>query len=1267
MISISDIKSLTNKKIYTTNNDKYVLTKDLEVVVHSPEYKILGFLNNYIYCRSGVYLTKTNMKGEEIASLKLILEHASFYDGSTYFYGFYEKKLYRINENMTIEWTVEFESTIKNIVADATGSVFVIFEDVNYIRKILKDGTELLQISGSDDVTKTVRLQTCYISSGGGWLYVIGTEYWDYDNKAQSFIDKYRVRTATKESRIIFKSGTRVDVDDPDYQYLNFYISGDYYYIYSTNTILKINIKGVEFWRYLAGYNTISHELDSLGYIEYSNNNFAEFLYFNEDLSSTNGHSFGKLSTSGKLIWKLTMEKSAESADFKFCVYNDKIYTTNKTLVEYLKSYVLSLDDNRLLFRTRDNHLIEILEYNKDELYSADNFYGMYIEADTIKDDVEKTGLWPLLHDYGHVIDESQNVILVSSEVDYYNDLDNYDYKRLVCSTYKVDATEFNIIFGKMGKSLKTKLSNRLKTKETYEDEKVYQYILNTGGLKIDTMQDKDLIRSRYEYAYNRYLLADKNMFFTNIITKTLGSIIITKKHGHRIVRKVRDIYSYLLSSYDDISLIEEWLKENGVTNTGLPKYVDELRHHTVEAIQDIQVAGTPNLYDIVPVKRFSYTFDGTEYPIRVWGDQIFSCTNLPFNKKKCQHKSFIDSLANLIEKELMRPILLFLNGKAIPWSHCTIVKDWSYTYICISGTNPYETDLSCVIFPCNIRYGEDNNILGEEICNTHLYFNSDGLLDNANIAFRVEVVDQNIVGAEDNYDKKYVEVPNNYNQLASDQNILVFDNGGKLITDAKYYITGYGKDIFTYNHPDMESPIFKSFYWIKANSYYGNLYKIPNGATTQDYMVLESQGSSTHTEVDNFKSPFQFKLYKEKDYDTNIAQAVEYIMSYDMSLLVDFYKEESDIKTYVFTGKSFIDRVYNDGGWLVLPRTRKVGFTDYIMVFKNCELYEWYSDIEYSSSSIKIPIFNHVERTDIIEIIHFRKVDNNYYSFIVQNGQTDYIPEGLRYNNFLLFGNSPSGTEHYANFSMETSVQFDVDFDYRNEFKDNGKYDYTEFKLSDEYYIGKEINICSKRQFQYMYYNINDTKSTVNLAPQFRFCHMKNHYMIFVNGKRTNFDNWELNLPIGEPLSKYTSITFDTELSAGDKVEIFYLPIGYEEIFSATNETLSNDIGRVRLALDDLGYPFDKDLFMIFTSGTKVNYDMISNINIHTIDVDIKKMKDIDESYTYDISNTCILKFLQESELLGKIFSYSDKWTDAIDSLSNDQYLKLLEQICKK
>ena len=50
-------------------------------------------------------------------------------------------------------------------------------------------------------------------------------------------------------------------------------------------------------------------------------------------------------------------------------------------------------------------------------------------------------------------------------------------------------------------------------------------------------------------------------------------------------------------------------LKENGVMDTDLPDYVEDLKHHTLDAINDIQVAGTPQTYDVKAYKQFEYTY----------------------------------------------------------------------------------------------------------------------------------------------------------------------------------------------------------------------------------------------------------------------------------------------------------------------------------------------------------------------------------------------------------------------------------------------------------------------------------------------------------------------------------------------------------------------------------------------------------------------------------------------------------------------------------
>lgn len=1280
-ISASDIVGLKNRPIYDTSNEKIVLTKDFEKIIHSPEFKILGFLNGYMYTSSGVYLEKSTLDGNTISDINLEVDHAAFHEGLKFFYAYIDNILYKVTDNLVVEWSKQFEDVIQSLEVDIKGSVYIVFESIRDIMKFLPDGTDIVHISGSDDPSKTVRLYDCFISDGAGWVYSIGTEFWDYDSKVQSFIDKYNAKTWEKTERLIFGYNTGISVDDPQYAYDKFNIIGDYIYIYGLEYLCKMNIKGIEMWKYAMGYNPATNTFDELAHIEYDDNPMTEFLYFEEDLFSSNGHSFGKIGLNGKTIWKLTLTDSVENTDFRFSIYRDKLYTTNKTYIETKHGYVLSLDNDRVLFRTRDGHLVKIVEYNDRELYSPDNFYGEYLLADFIKEGIPKIVYHPLRHDNGDMVDEFRNVLLLPEENEHYTDLENYEYKYLLASNYKIEANEMSIIFAKNYKPVLTKLANVIKTKEPYLPDRTHEFILNKKGNRIDTMQDYDLIRSRFMYSYDRYLLADRNMFFTEIITKDLGFTIITKRYGHEIIRKVREIYSYMFCKYDEMSLIEEWLKENGILDTTLPDYVEELRHHTLDMIRDVQVAGTPVQYNINPYKEFEYTFDGYEYPNNTWGTQIFSCTNLPFDKRRCNKKIYIDSIANLVARQEMRPILLFLNGKAIKWSDCTIVRDWAYTYVVIKNTNPYENDLSCIMFPCDIRYGEDNNCLPADVCDTHFYFDASGKLttNRSQVKIRMEVIDENVVGEILNYSKKYIEVQNEYNQRANERNIFVFEDN-LLFPESRFYLQDNGKDIFTYLR-DTTNAVFKTFYWIKANSYKGLLYKIPNGQYTKDTVIEGTKGKST-TQIDDFRPPFNFHMSRNRLYDENVAKAVEYIMGYDMSLLVKYYKQMSYIESYVFDGEYLINRVPKDGGWLIMPRSRRRSYDDYIIVFRNNHLYEWYKGIEYDTHNFKIPIFDHIKRTDKIEILHFKEVDNYCYSLTVDKVKADYIPEGLRYDNFLLFGNAPSGSEVYPKYSVETSNYYDVDFSYKNNF-DNGKYRNTEIKLNDPYYENKSINICSKRQFRYMYYNIFKVKEAeekggyyINLSPDFKFCHEKSKYLIFLNWKLLSQDDFDLHVMTTESPHKYIWITFNVPLKDGDVADIFYLPMSYNEI-DISDTVDMNYYGQCRdiiMDINTLGYQFDKDLFLLAIDGFKVNYAAIENISNHRCRVtEDPTISDpiVGDKGGYGLMALTkpvfkIYQFIQPDQLLGKLVSYSDTWSDAIDKLSPELYLKMLVEKTK-
>ena len=1276
-ISPSDINSLKNSKyVWSESDDKSkVLKKDFEKIIHSPEYKVLGFLNGYMYASEGIFLSKSTLDGKEIAKISIDVDHATFYEGCKFFYIWYENTLSKITQNLEIEWSINYDLNIKSASIDCRGDCYIIFESSRTIRKILNTGEDYIYIDDSDDPEKEIVVHDVFITKGAGWLYVLGTEYWDYDNKAKIFIDKYNTRTWEKTDRLELYQKNNVSVGHADYTFKELVLSGDYYYLVGNSALYKINLKGIEYWKKL-----ISNSDEEFATLEYSDNTYSDFIHYAIMDSSINGYEFGKLSANGKGIWYIKLTDSQEYSDFNWAYYQTKLYTSTRAYVQPKRGYILSLSDDRLVFQTRDNHLVKIIEYNTDEIYSADNYYGMRLLADKIKDGIEKTVYSPLRHDDGDMINEDEDIILLPDENTHYTDAENYDYWYLLASRYKIDPPNLSLLFAKGNNSpLLTRLRNAIKTKLPIIPDQSYEYIVDTADKRLDTSKDLDLIRSRYKYAYDKYLLADMNMFSTDIITKLKEYTIITKKNGHNIIMKTRQIYSYVLTKYSDIDLLSEWLKENGVMESNLPKYVEELKHHTLDAINDIQVAGTPQIYDVGAYKQFEYTFDGFKYPNNTWGTQIFSCTNLPWDKRHCVAKIYIDSLANCIKKQEMRPILFFLNGKAIPWSDCTIVRDWSYCYLLIANHDPYETELSSIIFPCDIRYGEDNNVLEQEQINGYFYFDEEGKsLDINNkdkVKIRIEVIDKNVWGfptkqtpyKHSNELNIAFEVLNKPNQVSSQRNMIVFEDN-LLFPDGRYYMKEHGKDIFTYDRYLTEGATpyeidIKAFYWIKANSYYGLEEKVPN----QELMLSNSANKAIKKEyksrLDSLYTPFNFKMYRDKSYEDNIANAVAYIMRYDSSLFVKYWKDMAQTKSYTFTGEYLINRVPKDGGWLIIPRARKSRYDDYIIVFRNDKIYEYYKEIDYTDCYFKIPIFNHVERTDIIEIIHIKECDNNYYTLKVTEDKLDYLPDNLRYDNFLLFGNSPSTDNVYIPFDKETSIQYDIVYNYRNIFDEYGRYKNTEIKLDDKFYYGKEINVCSKRQFHYMYYNIFNPKSKINLSPDFRFCHDKSRYMVYMNGVRVPSDKWELEIMSNEVKRKYISIQFDEDIAPETLVEIFYLPVPISLIaeYPVKNSDISEGI--IVGDLDKLEIPFYKDLFFIEWNYHKVNIDDITNISKNTFKINPKALKQNDNKE----STLLISTYMRKDILLSKLWSYTDLWSNALEDIRQNDYKLFLDLIKNK
>lgn len=1256
-IDLNSLDILHNKVVFPTNNDKHVLAQQYEYIIREPEYILLGFLNGYSYSAVSGYLAKNTINGNRIAEILLDVDHGYFFEGLNIMYFTKDKTLYCIDENLNILWQKELDDYIRSITMDIYGSCYILFKNSRLILKYLKTGENVLYLLQSEDPTKDQRLYKTFITPGSGYMYIIGSSFYDY-NRVESYIDLYDTRKGELIDHQILFQEKNIKIDDPYYEFYDIRQYGDYIYIYGKQFIKKVNLKMIPIWEFSLGYNTISRLPNDLAYIEYDNTSYDEKIYFAEDLYDTKGHSIGLLSPNGKLIWKLSNEENSIQNEFRLCIYNGDLYVTTLQDVNYKKEYLLALDDNSILLQTSDGDLIKIREIDShDDIYIPENYFGMRLLGSKIKDGIKKIINIPLRHDTGDILAESDLPILVSTENDDYTNPENYEYFYLLTTQMQDEPNNMSVLVSKNGSIITSYFGSAIKTLSPYFDFSDSETLSTDSMGDIET-NDGDLILRKGTYYYiHKYLIADRFKFRMPICTKKDLLPIATKKYHFLIARKKPYIYRFIQKRLSDIDIITEFLEQNGILDTLIPKYVDKLRHHTTHMIEDMQSAGAPNMYDIGPVKKFSYKYDAYEFPIRTSDTQIYMLKNMPYNKKRDFKSIFIDSMANLVINKEIRPFILFVGGRAIKWSDIVIVRDWFYTYAVIKNIKETDYTVKSIIFPCTVRYGEDNQIL--PTATAHMYFDSDGYLteDINKIVMRMEVIDPNVSGEtfELSPDKKYFQISTNDDQITFNRNIIIFEDN-KLFADSRFYIQSYGKNAYTYNR-DVSS-IVKTFYFNKANDSKNILLNIDNQDQVNTDCINRSKDISGSEDkyIDNFHRQFDFKLSRDKTYARNIAEATRYILTYNMQLLIDYYKDQANFKSYSYTGEQLYKLVPEYGGYLNIPRQRKNGLDDFVIVFHNDKLYHYYKEIKYENRFFKIPIFNHVLREDKIEILHFKNIDNTYYNLTVTKDKPDYIAKFLRNDNFLLFGNSPSGNPTYADFNVENNIQYELGFEYKNNWDKNGKYISTEIKLDDEYYYGKSINIVSRRQFHFMYYHLQEDKTKFDLNPDFRFCRNKNQYLVFVDGLKLTNDQFSLQVMSNDNQITRMSINTTDVVSKGSYIHIIYIPDAYNELLIENYESKYG--GDINLDTSELDYPFDKDLFMISIDGKKILNDNIQNINSHRIRI---------THMNSPFKEICINSFMKPDALLKEVFSYGDTWSRAVDSLSKEDYLKLFKDIKKK
>lgn len=677
---------------------------------------------------------------------------------------------------------------------------------------------------------------------------------------------------------------------------------------------------------------------------------------------------------------------------------------------------------------------------------------------------------------------------------------------------------------------------------------------------------------------------------------------------------------------------------------TELLNRIEELKHTTYSTLCTLQKETSPMIKYIYLNPQFEYWYDGYKYNIWENDNIAFACNELPWcYDNNLKNTVFTDTLDNLIENDIMWPMLFFMgDGYVVPWSQITVLKDYDYSYLKIEGINNNDvTSASIILFPLGskkIRYGEDNDYLvGTNI--KGFYFDSDGYFTTqpefTDLSVRLEILDDNILFDQVDFSTYkdtnamigYQTLESGYNPTVD--NIIAFSTDGALITNLTEYIGDYwngtygsfilknktfedvtlGTGIFMYNTSHSKS---SSHLYIREDIRPKTFIQNQMGTVVID----ESDESGAWLSyMKDIVEPFDFEYTWGKNYTTNTNNAAQYISRYDYSLWNQVFIDSSPIKSFTYTGAEF-KAMADDTSYMHWSRRHTTLIEDMVIVFVNSKIYDNMIDVSYVNNTINIPVFG-IEDDDHVEIVMFTKCNNNILDIVVNENEPVYIHPEYNLNDcYIMAEDHPDMSYPDTPTSDEHRRQYIVDVHHWTADEDSN-YSIT---FEYDYYYGKSLKIVPKNQFRYYRFKYVQDQFKIPLPTQFNYCHDSDRYLIFVNGKKIDRTEYAITF-----MNKYRPfdeliLYLSTILDEGDYVDIFYIPELITERYSLDQLT---DRGYLYLE-EPNSYPklysLSKYTTMVFVNGLKVN-------PMDIIDIDMNAM--IVNTGLNNIYNVSVMEFM--------------------------------------
>lgn len=704
----------------------------------------------------------------------------------------------------------------------------------------------------------------------------------------------------------------------------------------------------------------------------------------------------------------------------------------------------------------------------------------------------------------------------------------------------------------------------------------------------------------------------------------------------------------------------------NAVENT-----VERLRISTQSRLDQIQMECAPFIADDfvrIEEKKFvnnecKYIYQGQIARLNTKDDsRLFKINGLRFYYRTASKKRFSrrDWLKNMVDDKIVYPFLLFNNGRVIPWSDIELLKDYEYTYLFIHGLRRDDpVQFNIIEFPCEVRYGEDDDILPKDKYSVAMYFDAyHKMSSNDIIKVRLEVTDPDIYACVKTIDASsfLFSVDAEFGHTVSMKNIIPFKNG-ILYPQGLQELQPKGWNRFANmvaDQMDYYQYRYLAFCSKRANKESSHIY---NPIIDKlNISRIDSFGRKTAPIYldELFKlTRFDFVMDPEKNFKQNMTDALDYITGYNANLLNEAYKRETNVFCDSYMGYQLLNRAAANNGIMTISRKRCGKFDSFLIMYVNGLLYKWTKAIRYDNNLIHIPIKD-INADDQIEFVFFTDACNISNTITVLKDEPVYVYPGYDMETVSLYSNEKHGLA-YDVFDIDEDgrTQFEIPFTYRK--SDIQNHYIIEFE--DDWYYGHQLSIASNRQMRHAAFTYADVEKEENndyyflLPTEFNFCHNKSHYIVMLNGKMLSKQNFTITeTTVNRPFDKlYVYIT--TQLDPDDTLDVYYLPYATVDALWLDELDMSGDIVVDSSSID---VPLSSENYFIFVDGYKVDPRNVINISRNRIRI---------KTPYGSLHNVLFLRYNPDIEEIKEAFARStdDEWSRYIDSLQHMDLNRLL------